>query len=463
MVVKMFNTVVVGLDFPFIREVVEKLDNEKTINISGWFISEKTFKEKVELKNQIHWRLFIQGDINFEYNNIIPEKIHSYLRSRYSIYIDQLVRESYFENRTVPENLSAINILVHRIYDLFVEQKVELIIFADAPHGAYANILYDIAKQMGVRTLIMFPCYMRDRFLYCWDLEDVGFYKKNNDIPSLNTSSSADELIGSFEKNVFWAPEEERTIFNALNKFISTKKESINDYNLKYDGFSDYVCRHIIRLFDRINKKHTFKEENNRLFSEKIKPGEKYVYFPMHLQPEMTTATLGKEYNDQILAMERVRNLIPDDWYIYIKENPLQTYAWRDKYFYTRLKALKNLRYLKGNTDTYELIRNCQFVATITGTAGFEAISGGKPALVFGLAWYRCLPGVTIYNEDIRLDDILKEFSEQSLKIEFEKLEKNFIKGVIADEVFQFEKFNIEENKKVIYLFLQNIITSINE
>lgn len=458
----MINTVVVGLDFPFIREVINRLEYEKIINISGWFISEKTFKEKANLKNQIHWRLLIQGNINFEYNNIIPEKIHSYLRSRYSIYLDQLVRESYFENRTVPENLNAINILVHRIYDLLVDQKIELIIFADAPHGAYANILYDIAKQLGVRTLIMFPCYMRDKFLYCWDLEDIGFYKKNNDFINHNSYSNADKLIGSFEKNVFWAPEEERTILKAFKKFMSSKKESINDYNLKYDGFSDYVCRHVIRFFDRINKKRVFKYGNNGLFSESIRPGELFVYFPMHLQPEMTTATLGKEYNDQILAIERVRNLIPDDWYIYIKENPLQAYTWRDKYFYARLKSLKNVRYIKGNTDTYELIRNCQFVATITGTAGFEAISGGKPVLVFGLAWYRCLPGVTIYNEEVQLNEVLRKFSEQSLKNEFEKLEKNFVKGVIADEVFQFEKFDIEENKKNIYLFLKNIISIID-
>lgn len=32
---------------------------------------------------------------------------------------------------------------------------------------------------------------------------------------------------------------------------------------------------------------------------------KKYVYFPLHLQPEMTTDAIGGIYRDQILAIER--------------------------------------------------------------------------------------------------------------------------------------------------------------
>ena len=61
-------------------------------------------------------------------------------------------------------------------------------------------------------------------------------------------------------------------------------------------------------------------------------------------------------------------------------------------------------------------MKDCEFVATITGTAGFEAISGGKRALVFGLAWYRFFEGVSIYEEGIKFEEIM------SKKIDFEKL-----------------------------------------
>jgi hypothetical protein len=44
-------------------------------------------------------------------------------------------------------------------------------------------------------------------------------------------------------------------------------------------------------------------------------------------------------------------------------------------------------------TDTYTLINRSQAVATITGTAGWEALLRGKPTLVFGYSWYRYAPG----------------------------------------------------------------------
>jgi hypothetical protein len=44
--------------------------------------------------------------------------------------------------------------------------------------------------------------------------------------------------------------------------------------------------------------------------------------------------------------------------------------------------------------SSFELIDHAQAVASVTGTAGWEAVVRGVPAMVFGNAWYRNCEGV---------------------------------------------------------------------
>lgn len=452
------STVVVGFDWPFIRDVIYRLEGNNVIEIKKWFVSSNTDDEDIKLKNAIHWRHLIEGDVKCDYEYNIPDNIYVKLRNNFYTYLDQIVRESYFENRAAYENLNVINIFIHYFYDLLLKHKIDIIIFSDAPHGAYACILYDIAKLLNIKTLICFPCYMRDKFLICWDLDDIGYYKLNKKYKFEQVKNS-DIINGKFEKKVFWEPKKK---FNIKN-YVDDKKNSFKAYSYKYDNLFDWITRHIIKSLNRSYQKYLYNFNYKRLFKDKINDNEKFVYFPIHLQPEMTTSTLGGIYNDQILVIEKIRKIIPDDWYIYVKENPLQTYQWRDKYFFLRLQGFKNIRFMSKETNTYELINKSQFVATITGTAGFEAISGGKPALTFGRAWYRCLPGVTVYNDKVQLSDIMKTFTVEEVKKGFDKLSENFIEGVIAEEVYKYQEIDLEKNKEMIYNCLKIVITSENK
>jgi capsule polysaccharide export protein KpsC/LpsZ len=65
------------------------------------------------------------------------------------------------------------------------------------------------------------------------------------------------------------------------------------------------------------------------------------------------------------------------------------------------MKALPNIKLVPFEMNTYSLIQHSKFVATITGTAGWEAVSGGKSAVIFGQAWYTNFPGVFQYTETL--------------------------------------------------------------
>lgn len=451
----MINTIVVGFDDEIIQNVIKMLNNNNVICLKKWMVADDS---RINLPNAEYWRHIIQGrNINHKFNYVIPKSYYDVLLENMHKYMDNLVRESYFENRFYIENYNSINILLNYFYNLLVEENIRMIIFSDAPHGAYANIIYDIAKLLDIETLILFPCYMRDKVLYCWDLNDIGYYKMNRVKFDVEVSRT---LIGSgYKKNVFWAPKEKKSVSTIIERKIDTFKNR----KYKYDDLYDYISKHVIRKLSRWYYNYLYKKNSSNLFIDNVSE-DAFVYFPMHLQPEMTTATLGNEYRDQILAIERILEIIPNNWYIYVKENPLQDYRWRDKYFFARLKSLPRIKFVTNNTNTYELIDKCKFVATITGTAGFEAISGGKPVLVFGLAWYRCLSGVTVYSDDVRLNDILKPFSIENVKLDFDKyIKPYFIECVVADDVYKYaEGFNEKKNKMILFYALKQLIESRN-
>ena len=133
----------------------------------------------------------------------------------------------------------------------------------------------------------------------------------------------------------------------------------------------------------------------------------RFVYFPLQLQPEMTTSALGGPFKDQALAIEALARLLPEDVAIYVKENPKQGCYMRGPMFFHRLKRIPGLVFVPSYASTHELTARAEFVASISGTAGWEAVRKGKPALVFGPTWYAGFPGVHRYHDGLRFEDIV--------------------------------------------------------
>ena len=90
----------------------------------------------------------------------------------------------------------------------------------------------------------------------------------------------------------------------------------------------------------------------------------------------------------------------------------------RDLKFFDRLDRIPNLKFLPSYANTFDLIDQSEFVATVTGTVGWEAIRKGKNALVFGMPWYLNLPGVIQFHNGLTYEMIL------GYKIEHSTLEQ---------------------------------------
>ena len=145
---------------------------------------------------------------------------------------------------------------------------------------------------------------------------------------------------------------------------------------------------------------------------------QKFIYFALQLQPEMTTSAIGQKYRDQVLAIEDLARILPPDIKIYVKENPKQMGFARGPMYFHRLSRIKAVEMMPSYSNTHSLTGAAVAVATITGTVGWEALCKKKRVICFGQPWYSGLPGVLKFDEHTTWHDI------QTLSVDHADLEQ---------------------------------------
>lgn len=145
------------------------------------------------------------------------------------------------------------------------------------------------------------------------------------------------------------------------------------------------------------------RDRRQRRWIEAAQREQPYVYFPLHYEPEASTAALGGAFTNQLDALTALVELLPPGWLIRVKENPAQGYLGRDSSFFARIRLLPGVVFVADEASSADLIAGAQVVATVTGTAGFEALLQGKPCVYFGEAWYQGFPGAFAYQPALDL------------------------------------------------------------
>lgn len=164
----------------------------------------------------------------------------------------------------------------------------------------------------------------------------------------------------------------------------------------------------IRRLSQTIERRRVFHERNAFYDAHAVDPDltKKFVYQPLHYQPEASTTPMSGVYVNQVLMAQLLDASLPDDVLIYVKEHPWESgWLMRDIAYYEALLAIPKVRLLKRSADTFELREHCMAVATGTGTAGVEALFRGKPTFLFGHRFYQYAHGVYMIHS---LDDCKK-------------------------------------------------------
>lgn len=305
--------------------------------------------------------------------------------------------------------------------------KPEAVIFGEVPHVVYNFVLYSLAKKYNILTVMFNTNHL-------WGWQNINNDYKIGDENLLreykkieNEKHGPDELcpeLRDYYKKVIDSEYDATPIYN---KELKSRTQRISLFLPKWrsvvgfckeGGFFRAVRDYFSSIYNSKKQPLSLDEKNdgglaglfylwkigkikNSFIKEyiglQVAPdfNKKYIYFPLHYQPERTTSPLGGFYADQLLTARTLAVSVPDDWLIYIKEHLSQwskfnsrAHLWRYKNYYKELAKLKNVRLVPVETPSYDLINNAAAVATVTGTAGWEALSRSKPVLIFGYPWY---------------------------------------------------------------------------
>lgn len=149
--------------------------------------------------------------------------------------------------------------------------------------------------------------------------------------------------------------------------------------------------------------KFYFRYQRAKKYYHKADYSRKYVYFPLHFQPEASTIVCAEKYEKQLYFIDSWAKSLPAEIMLYVKEH-YAILGHRDLHFYEELKKYPNVVLIDPYESPRKLIENSYAVTTLTGTAGWEAMLLRKPVFIGGNIFFDHAPGV------IKIEDIYHNY-----------------------------------------------------
>lgn len=302
-------------------------------------------------------------------------------------------------------------------YGVLRKYMPDKIIFTAPPHSPAEFVIYHLAKILNLQMIIFDNTWVIDYLVAMRDYREgsAALAKTLEDSRNKNVTLNdlSDGLRDYYRKQT--------------NPQIDSTPPSVNNFVRRFAWRNTYKMR-LKFVWDSIKNGSIFPLIGNYIYKKFISNIRDeflsvqseadltlpFIYLPLHYQPECTTSPLGGVFVDQILMVEILAAALPKGWYLYVKENPqqwqprgLNYFSYRYKGFYRVLAAIPGVRLVPLETSTFDLIHSSQAVATVTGTAGWEAVLRGKPALIFGFPWYRHCDGVLSVRDTVSARETL--------------------------------------------------------
>ena len=390
------------------------------------------------------------------------------------------------------------NKLVLWLLKKFEDTQPDAFISSENPHSHSEYLMYEICSYKNVPTL-KFNNWMPVPVLYAQNINTGNKLQIKKEIDPKISKILDDYLIDFVEKlsskkdedtyilPVMKIQQEQARLKNKIFKFLKVGfLMQIKEYCFQFRKYfsktyypiNPYKFGYFSRLrIRRMREKRLLNSFRKSFVNKDLE--DKFVFYALHFEPERTTTPDGNQFHDQIIALTFLRAFVPQSYKIYVKEHPSQFLVadrgsrGRSPLYYDVIQNISNLFVVNPEIKTEQYIRKSQFVATISGSAGFEASIMGKKALIFGDTWYNGCPNTFQWNEKIDFDkfinskmsspnEIIKFLISQKNLFTFPGLQnysaslrfKQFLDDNIDREIFESEQLKGVEH--IMKEFLKN-------
>lgn len=428
-----------------------------------------------------NWSKFGIDSVSFEsFNNVRTIKntefVEKYYNSLYNAIINdghspQLSERTFYQRlpwRNYLNGLMVTSNLIINYLDYIADIKPKFVFYHSTPHNTYSWVFGKVCELLDI------PIYISKRSALPWrsfltkginEYEIIPLKNNYND----NTVIQGFIRVNSDKFEEAMSPDEKKGIEARKGKFWSWRTELFGwmkapDAKNKFIGFISIFIKYPLYKYYQSLASNSF--------------GKKYVVVFLHYQPERTSLPEGYNFTQQLHLIRTLRLGLPKDVEILVKEHPATFVGhfdlrYRVKAFYKAISEVDNTKILDISSDSFSIIDNAIAVATMTGTAGAQALIRGVSVLAFGKAPYVGAPDCyPIYNSDDVKKAIgkISEYNKEAIHARTEKylfeIANYSATGADNDQVTDFhsKKLHLIASARVFdQLLTQSDITNVHK
>lgn len=303
---------------------------------------------------------------------------------------DPIGRRAYADPITIPERY------ISRLYqylDSILNEIRPRFVFAYAVAGAPAYLMGRMCYARGIPFLRLTPARLGNRYLVDDDMRSLmapvtrELVRNGRDKAAAEISPEVRELLDTF-RNAPETPEYSKRNRRILSQSgvsqavwrAARKTASIGwrrTLGRPVEGASIGRAWFDVELALRRRFMPT------KTFAPSLPGGDRWYYFPLHVDPEASTMVAAPGHTNQLAVVEAIAKALPAGARLVVKEH-LPMLGRRPRGFYSSIARMPRVVLVGPEREGIWWLLKSHVIVTITGTAGWEAIRLGKPVVFIG-------------------------------------------------------------------------------